>query len=178
LKNNPHIIFNISKDKMKYLLDKCVECSINEKYKSDKHDVTHPHGQRRNLNLLDKILIGNYYRCKMPYKYIQNKYSTEHITPHSSIWEGKIDIDRIGNLFPTLDEINKKRGNKSISIYFEDYAEFSKNISEILPENYEEINEYKDKKSNIISNKKYNEYCSSNETLLIKTLMDDLYQTT
>ena len=160
-------IFNLEKLKFNELLNICVSSSIKDKVK-DKN-------KRRQLTLLDKILLGNYYHCNMPHKYIGKKYSIEHITPHSSSWEGELDIDRLGNQFPTLDEINISRSNKDISIYKSKYPEFYSYIETILPNNYNDINKYENRKTKIISNEKYNEYCLENEHIFIKNLVDDLY---
>ena len=73
--------------------------------------------------------------------YLDSVYSIEHIIPFSSIWSKTIDINRLGNLFPTLDIINKTRGNKNLDIYFEDdNRHFTRFIQDLLPiENYNEI---------------------------------------
>ena len=108
--------------------------------------------------------------------YLKEKYSTEHITPYSSVWEELIDINRLGNLFPTLEKINGSRGNSNLEIYFkEPNIGFTTFIRELLPENYSEFNIHNGRKTSITDINKYNEYCSNNEKLYIKTLVDDIF---
>lgn len=167
--NEPTKILDINKDKFMKLINTCVESSIHPKQFCDKNK------KRRQLNLLDRILTTNYYHRNMPQKYINQNYSIEHITPFSSSWNGEIDIDRLGNLFPTLNEINIHRSNKDLTIYKDKYPEFYNIIINILPEKYNEINHYENRKTSIISNEKYNEYCLRNEKLFIDNLINELY---
>jgi hypothetical protein len=167
--NEPSKILDINKDKFMELINTCVKSSIHPKQFCDKNK------KRRQLNLLDRILITNYYHRNMPQKFINQNYSIEHITPFSSSWNGEIDIDRLGNLFPTLNEINIHRGNKDLTIYKDKYLEFYNTIINILPEKYNEINHYENRKTSIISTEKYDEYCLRNEKLFIDNLINELY---
>jgi hypothetical protein len=107
--------------------------------------------------------------------YLKEKYSTEHITPYSSVWDELIDINRLGNLFPTLEKINCSRGNSNLDIYYKSHPDFTNFIKELLPGNYNEINNHNGRKTTIVNINKYNEYCSNNEKLYIKTLVDDIF---
>jgi hypothetical protein len=167
-------IFNITKEQFEKLLNECLNSCLNEKEFKNKESSR----KRRTLNLFDKILVSNFYNKKMSNFYLTGDYSIEHISPFSSKWEENtsLDIDRLGNLFPTLDSLNKSRQNTNLEIYYKsEYIDFTKNIDELLPKNYDIINSYKDRKTNINDTNKYNEYCSINEKLYIKTLVDDLY---
>lgn len=131
--------------------------------------------KRRKLNLFDKIVISNYWNRNIPNKFLKEQYSIEHITPFSSIWENEIDIDRIGNIFPTFNEINIKRGNRDLEIYKS--CPLYNSIKPLLPmENYNKINLYDNKKSTIISNELYNQYCLENEKNYISNLISELYE--
>jgi hypothetical protein len=169
----PEYIFNITKDKFYNLINDCIKCNINE----DTYDNNNTTRKRRKLNLLDTILICNYWNTKAPATILDNKFSIDHITPFSSKWDNKIDIDRIGNLVPTFYEINSKRGNNDLSIYQKpEYQSIYQCIKYLLPKNYKEINKYDSRKTTIISNDKYNEYCSNNEKLLVDALINELFQ--
>lgn len=164
-------IFIITKEQISYLLNEVLKCSytnrLNNKSSSKK---------RRHLNMFDKILISTFWFVNMSNYYSKQTFETEHITPFSSTCEGDIDIDRIGNLFPTLDYINSKRSNKNLEIYYKpENIGFTNLISILLPLNYDEINKRDGKKNNISSIEKYNEYCNKNEELYIKTLLDNLF---
>lgn len=167
-------IFDISREQFEKLLNECLHSCLNEKLYSEKNTKR----KQRYLNFLDKILVSNFYNKKMSNFYLTKKYSIEHISPYSSRWENEvqIDIDRLGNLFPTLDGINKSRQNKNLEIYYnETNKDFTKNVDELLPKNYSDINKYEDKKTTIIDVNKYNDYCVRNEKLYIKTLVDDIF---
>jgi len=165
-------IFNINRDNFLNLLNTILNSSLNEKT-YDQERVTN---KRRQLNLFDKILVSNFFNKKMSNFYLKEKYSSEHITPYSSVWEESIDINRLGNLFPTLEKINGSRGNSNLEIYFKELnIGFTTFIRELLPENYSEFNIHNGRKTSITDINKYNEYCSNNEKLYIKTLVDDIF---
>ena len=173
LNKDKNKIFNISKDKFKNLLKKNLKYHINEKTYNDERKTN----KRRKLNLLDKILISNYWNRNIPNKHLTEKYSIEHITPYSSIWNDTIDIDRLGNIFPTLEEINSKRGNKSLSIYKEEYPIFYDVVKSLLHlDEYENINLYENRKNTIKSIESYNNICTKNEKLYVNNLIDELYK--
>ena len=165
-------IFNISKEKFENLLKKNLKSHINE----NTHEVERKKNKRRKLNLLDKILIANYWNRNIPNKLIDNRYSMEHIIPYSSLWEGKIDIDRLGNIFPTLEEINSKRSNKSLSIYKDEYPIFYEVVKSLLQtDKYFNIISYENKKNNIKAIDNYNTMCKKNEELYMFDLIKELY---
>ena len=165
-------IFHISRENFQNLLNENLKSSLNEKsYEQER--VTN---KRRQLNFFDKILVSNFFNKKMPNCYLKEKYSIEHISPYSSVWEDVIDINRLGNLFPTLEKINGSRGNSNLEIYFKPQnIGFTNFIRELLPENYNEINIHNGRKTTITDINKYNDFCSNNEKLYIKTLVDDIF---
>jgi hypothetical protein len=174
ISKEPNKIFNITKEVFEYMLNKNNES--NRKTKS--YNGTKLNGKklskRRKLNLFDKILISNYWNRNIPNKFLNEQYSIEHITPFSSIWKDEIDIDRLGNIFPTFHEINISRGNRDLEPY--KTCELYNSIKPLLPmENYNKINSYDSKKTTIISNELYNEYCHSNEKNYISNLISELY---
>jgi predicted nucleic acid-binding protein len=166
-------IFTITKNDMSNLLYKILNYSLNNRKNKSSSN------KRRQLNMYDKILISTFWYVKISQFYIEKTFETEHITPFSSKWEGEMDIDRIGNLFPTLHTINSERGNKNLEIYYaEKNKDFTNLISDLLPSNYDEFNKRIGKTGRqtcIISIEKYNEYCERNEKLYIKTLLDNLF---
>jgi hypothetical protein len=165
---------NIHSDKLKEL----IIIVLNSQKKEISYKDKTSKNKRRKLNLVDKILLCSYWNRNIPNLYIQRLYSLEHITPFSSQWSNdiKLDIDRLGNLFPTFDEINKKRGNKSLEIYYHnDYIHFTNSIRRLLPENYSEINTFSDRKTSITNTALFNDYCNINENIYIHNLVDDLY---
>lgn len=172
LENENTKIFNINREIFMNLFNEILKSSLNEKtYEQER--VTN---KRRPLNFFDKILVSNFFNKKMSNFYLKEKYSIEHISPYSSEWDESIDINRLGNLFPTLEKINGSRGNSNLEIYFKPAnIGFTNFIRELLPENYNEINNHNGRKTKIININKYNEFCSNNEKLYIKTLVDDIF---
>ena len=165
-------IFDISREIFQKLLNFNLNSSLNEKTNDEERNTN----KRRQLNFFDKILVSNFFNKKMPNSYLKERYSIEHTSPYSSSWEGSIDINRLGNLFPTLEKINSSRGNNNLDIYYNtSNIEFTKFIQELLPENYNEINSREGRKTTIVDIDKYNNFCNNNEKLYIKTLIDDIF---
>jgi hypothetical protein len=163
-------IYKLDKVKFKQLLDKCISTQINNKLFIDKPL------KRRKLNLLDKILLANYWNLHIPNKYLNETYSLEHISPFSSIWNGNIDIDRLGNLFPTIETINCNRKNCNLDIYkTAENKTFYESIKNLLPENYNDINKFDKNKTTIILPDEYNKYCAKNESIYIISLINDIF---
>lgn len=107
-------IFDISREIFQNLLNENLKSSLNEKTHYEERSTN----KRRQLNFFDKILVSNFFNKKMPNSYLKERYSIEHTSPYSSNWEGSIDINRLGNLFPTLEKINCSRGNNNLDIYY------------------------------------------------------------
>jgi hypothetical protein len=165
-------IFDISREIFQNLLNENLKSSLNEKTHYEERSTN----KRRQLNFFDKILVSNFFNKKMPNSYLKERYSIEHTSPYSSNWEGSIDINRLGNLFPTLEKINCSRGNNNLDIYYNTAnIEFTKFIKELLPENYNIINSREGRKTTIVDIDKYNEFCNNNEKLYINTLINDIF---
>ncbi len=172
IKDKPTLIFDIPETSFRRLFDTCIRCNLNETLEKD----IRVKNKRRKLNLLDKVLLCTFWNRNIPNKFLNEDYSLEHITPFSSAWSEKIDIDRIGNLFPTFEGINRERGNGDLSIYKNKTPEFFQAIHSLLPfDNYGKISQRKDRKTSIISIGMYNEYCAKNEALFVSNLVNELY---
>lgn len=175
LTKEPNKIFNITKAIFENMLNKNNESNRKPKSYNGSNVNGKKISKRRKLNLFDKIMISNYWNRNIPNKFLKEQYSIEHITPFSSIWINEIDIDRLGNIFPTFHEINISRGNRDLEPY--KTCELYNSIKPLLPiENYNKINLYDSKKTTIISNELYNQYCLENERNYISNLVSELYE--
>lgn len=159
----------IDKSNLQKLLTEGVLGQI--KNKSD----TNRSKQRRQLNILDKILICNYWNVNIANKFLNDKYSIEHICPFSSTWEQELDIDRLGNIFPTIDNLNKKRGNHNFKIYQQENNSFYKAVEALVPIDYDDYNSYSVNGTKIVSRDKFNQVCEKNEQIYISELIHNLY---
>lgn len=132
--------------------------------------------KRRPRTFFEKCLLFYYYKEKVPVNLLNNNFSIEHIFPFSTTWSNEIDIDRIGNIVPIIDEINNKRNNKHISEYNKlDHFGFIKFI-DVIPnsENYDNIISH-NKSPTIFDNDKYNELCEKNEITYLNNFIKSLY---
>jgi len=172
---------DISKTKMEKVMSIYIKYNINEKHNLVNDKRTN--GKRRNLNILERILLIYYYKDKVPNEFINKyKYDIEHICPYSSSWEGNLDIDRLGNLVPLIEKLNRGRGNKHIKIYSKIEQkigiEYVKFLADIIPANnkYDEIVEYRTRNKAVIkSNEEFNKLCVDNEKKYIKYFLNYLY---
>lgn len=135
--------------------------------------------KRRPYGFIYKILLANYWNRNMPNKFLNEKYSTEHIIPFSCSWEdnSEMDIDRIGNIFPTLHELNLKRSNGDFSVYKSDRPDFYEHVKILTQDEnyYNIIKVIENKKHKIMSVEKYNKMCIKNEELYVSNLMNELF---
>lgn len=133
--------------------------------------------KRRPRKVFEKFLIYNYFNSNVPNQYLNNNFWIEHIFPFSSSWEGDIDIDRLGNIIPILEQLNKERSNKHISEYKKiDKYKFLNYIDNIPRENeYNVIISHDNKKPHIHNIDNYNKICLNNEEKLIKCLINFLF---
>ncbi len=140
--------------------------------------------KRRKLTILDKFVMGDFYFRKMAQQKKSDEFSNEHMVPFSARHDGEIDIDRLGNLFPTKNTINSSRKNGDLSIYYkrETYDDFSKYLQPILYSNeeYKTMVEYEKRGSNVcpvIKNVKiYNEICDRNEKYYIDKFITNMFE--
>ena len=114
-------------------------------------------------------------------EYLNQNQWIEHFFPFSSSWEAEIDIDRLGNIFPIIEDINRKRGNRHIRDYGRSLKSGSLRYIDVKPsdDEYDEIvfHPSSGKKENpvIINNEKYNTICCKNETLLIYLFLNRIF---
>ena len=134
--------------------------------------------KRRQLKFFEKTCMFYYYKENMPTNLLDNDFSIEHIIPNSSDWNGQLDKDRTGNLFPILAKINSSRGNKHINCYKKTHEgkNFLEFVKDVIPsdEIYEEIIEFNTKPI-IKNNDLYNKMCEKNEGIYIDCMIKNLY---
>ena len=163
------------------LMESVLNQLINENVKNKKYEIRSngkdKNDKRRQRKLHEKVLIYYYYICKVPTQFLKKNFWVEHMFPFSCSWEDNLDIDRLGNIFPILDNLNKERSNKHISEYKKiDKEEFMKFI-DIIPTNelYDQIVSHKNKKPHIQNSEKYNLFCSDNEKKLINYFLKKIF---
>jgi len=156
-------IQNIFVELIDYL---CLENNMpTERYMDDEKQKLKKE-KRRKLQFWEKTLMFYYYKEHIPINMLENDFSLEHIIPNSSIWEGELDKDRLGNLTPIISLINSSRGNRHINFYKDSdqtgLCEFMKNI---IPTNevYDSIMNHDTRKAMLINNDAYNELCLKNQ---------------
>jgi hypothetical protein len=138
--------------------------------------------KRRYRKFFEKCLLFYCYKQKVPTNFLNNKFSFEHIHPFSCMWEGEIDIDRLGNIIPIIEGINTRRGNKSISEYKKLDVEygFMQHISDFIQkeEVYDTYVHHETPKATpkITNNEKYNSFCEQNETKYMNVFLDRLFR--
>ncbi len=96
----------------------------------------------------------------------------------SCAWNNDIDIDRLGNVIPIIDELNSKRKDKHISEYKKhDENNFITFINKIIPseEVYNSIINHSTRKPTIIDNDKYNKLCDKNEEEYLNNFLKCIY---
>ena len=173
--NNPEKISEqISKNLMKEVLSILLGENIsNKKYEVNKKGMGKL--QRRSRKIFEKLLIYFYFRSKVPVEHLNNTFWIEHIFPFSSKWEGEIDIDRLGNIIPIIDHINKERRNKHICDYknTNNFLQFIDIIPSIKEYNFA-ISHNNTKIPHIYDNEKFNSICVENENKLINCFLQFL----
>lgn len=167
------------------IMDKVINILITQSIKNCQYE-TRENGRdkkdrRRTRPYHEIVMLFNYFRHKVPCEYLSNEYWVEHIVPFSSEWDGDIDTDRLGNIIPIIDKINRERANKHISEYIriekQEKIQFIKFLNDIIPSNeiYDKIVSHSERKPNIINNELYNTLCSENENKLKNAFVDYLY---
>jgi hypothetical protein len=172
IKSDPLLISNqITQDVMKNVLksimndvNKPVSCNIKPK--------------RRKLQFIDKCMMSYYYKECVSTNYLINEFSIEHIIPYSTIWsEGKIDINRIGNLVPIIKSMNNQRKNLHIDYYTKKnstYTSFIKSIPSL--KEYDTIIKHNIDDNQIININNYNKMCEKNEKLYLDNFLNMLFK--
>lgn len=175
LKSPKSISSKITKEIMHEVLLRLTKENVkNKKYETrqdgkDKYD-------RRARKLHEKVLIYYYFVCKVPTQFLRNNFWIEHVFPFSSSWDNEIDTDRLGNIIPIIDALNKQRSNKHINEYKKlDKTKFLNYIDTIPDtEQYNTIITHADKKPHISNSDTYNAFCVENETKLIECFLEKL----
>jgi len=161
----------------KGLFEKLLKKIIMSQIKNISYEKHRKRNKRRPLKSLHNIIYSIIFKRNVSIGWLKSEYSIEHIIPFSASYNGEIDLDRIGNLFPIRLDYNKKRNNKHINEYKnicpEYYDRFIKNICN--EDIYNAIIEYNTRKPNIIDNDIYNSMCNKNEEIIIKILLDYLF---
>ena len=125
----------------------------------------------------EKILLYYYYVNNIPTKFLKHNFWIEHMFPFSCSWENQIDIDRLGNIMPIINTINKDRGNKNIREYKKLDEEGFLQFIKIIPSEklYDEIVSEENRKPHIEDSEKYNIHCSENEKKLIDSFLGVMF---
>ena len=174
----PALLSNkITEELFSNLLKDLIEENIkNRKYEirengKDKYD------KRRQRKAFEKVLIYYYYICNVPTQFLNNIFWIEHIFPFSCSWNNQIDIDRLGNIFPILESLNRERSNKHISEYKKSDKNKFLSYIDIFPNDvtYDEIVSHQNKKPHIYDSEKYNNLCSNNEKRIINNFLEKLF---
>ena len=177
LKNPDLISCKITKETMEVVLNQLVNENIKDKKYEIRDNGKDRYDKRRQRKLHEKVLIYYYYICKVPNQFLKNNFWIEHMFPFSCSWENQIDIDRLGNIIPIIEALNKERGNKHIC----EYKKLDKNgflkFIDIIPrdEIYNEIVIHENKKPHILNSEKYNVFCLDNEKKLINCFLTKLF---
>jgi len=175
LKNPSTFLFEGIKDKIAEVLN----IIIKETNSDISFSAKKSKNKRRKYSYMEKFLSAAYYSKVVSTFYLNNKYSTEHIIPFSSSWEGDvdIDIDRVGNLIPMIAPLNCGRKNGHISYYQMKDSSFAALLKNILPSNesYDSIVKYVNKSAVIKDTTAYNVMCETNEKLYVNNFINMLF---
>ena len=177
LKDPKNISNSITKQYMSDVLVQLNTENIKNKIYETRTNGKDKYDKRRQRKLYEKVLIYYYYRHKVPSYYLQQTFWIEHLFPFSSSWEEEIDIDRLGNIFPITEKLNRDRGTKHINEYKKiDKTDFLKYI-DIIPtvKIYDKIIKHDNRKPNIINSEEYNNCCLINEIKLIECFLNKIY---
>lgn len=169
LKNPNTISCKITEDIMRKLLEELVKENIKDRSYEIRKNGKPQLDKRRNRKIHEKILINKYFINKVPTQFLNKNFWIEHIAPFSCSWNDTIDIDRLGNIFPILDNLNRDRGNKNINEYKKTDKDNFINFIDIVPSDilYNDFVSHDTRKPEIKNNEKYNKFCSDNEKKLI-----------
>ena len=137
----------------------------------DKYD------KRRQRKAFEKVLIYYYYICNVPNQFLHNIFWIEHIFPFSCSWDNQIDIDRLGNIFPILESLNRERSNKHISEYKKSDKNKFLTYIDLFPNNqtYDDIVSHQNKKPHIFNSENFNLFCSNNEKMIVNCFLQKLF---
>jgi len=162
------------------IMTEVIKCLINENIHNKLYE-TRANGKdkndkRRSRKIHERFLIYYYYINKVPREFLKHTFWIEHICPFSCSWENEIDIDRLGNIIPVIENLNKGRGNKHINTYTPLSESKILKYIDLIPKNhiYDEIVTHEGK-PHIHNSAKYNDFCRSNESTLITCFLEHLF---
>uniref|UniRef100_A0A6C0D4U5 DUF262 domain-containing protein n=1 Tax=viral metagenome TaxID=1070528 RepID=A0A6C0D4U5_9ZZZZ len=175
--SNPELICTITEENMKSIIATLCDESVHE-YDRTLENGNKKKDKRRDRKFFEKTLFLYYYKSKVPVNLLNNTFWLEHILPFSSTWNNQIDIDRLGNVVPIIDEINIKRGNKHINEYvkIDKDGKFIRFI-DVIPSDsdYNNIIDHTPRTPHIIDNEKYNQLCTNNEAIYINNFIQQMF---
>ena len=166
---------NITENVMRTLINDLVNENIKNREYELRSNGKPKYDKRRPRKMHEKILLYYYYVNNIPTKFLKNDFWIEHMFPFSSSWDNQIDIDRLGNIMPIIDTLNKERGAKHIREYKkidkDKFLDFIKIIpTEKLYDQIVFVSE-ENRKPHIKDSEKYNNHCSENERKLIECFL-------
>jgi hypothetical protein len=174
----PTLLSNkITEEIMTILLKDLIAENIKNRQYEVRENGKDKYDKRRQRKTFEKVIIYYYYICNVPTQFLNNNFWIEHIFPFSCSWDNEIDIDRLGNIFPILESLNRERSNKHISEYKKTDKNKFLTYIDIIPNNemYDEIVSHKNKKPHIYESKNFNNFCSNNENIIISNFLQKLF---
>ena len=170
---------NITENVMRSLIIDLVDENIKNRDYELRSNGKPKYDKRRPRKMHEKILLYYYYVNNIPTRFLNNEFWIEHIFPFSSSWNSQVDIDRLGNIMPIIDTLNKERGTKHIREYKkldkQGFLEFIRIIpTEKLYDQIVFVSE-ENRKPHIKDGEKYNNYCSENERKLIDCFLKNMF---
>lgn len=183
LLSNPENISNKLNKEIFIELIKYLNKETNVPYERKNEKGKNNNKNLRTLKKYEKIIINTFYKKKIPNNEYDDKYIIKQMIPNNSTWIGKLDKDRLGNLLPMnekVDKGNNKRVTKILYTYSEsdDVKKYLNYINDIIPEEkvYENIVECTNKMNvKIIDNDKYNNLCENNEQVYLDCFINYLF---
>ena len=176
---------NIDDGITKEIFSKVIDLLYQENIQKKTHMEKAKTNKRRKRKPYERILFHYYYMIKAPQHYINtHKFSDEHIIPFSSSWDGDLDIDRFGNIYPIIHTVNLKRGNKHINNYRncnKPMYEYLLHMKNLIPsdETYNGIIEYVENKPIFKNNRQavdsYDGLCERNEQEYKTNFLDIIF---
>lgn len=168
----------ITKEIMTNLLKDLIKENIKNRQYEVRENGKDKYDKRRQRKVFEKVIIYYYYVCNVPTQFLNNNFWVEHIFPFSSSWDNEIDIDRLGNIIPILESLNRERSNKHITEYKKMDKNKFLNYIDIFPttQTYDEIVSHQNTKPHIYESEKYNNFCSNNEKNIINCLINHLFK--
>lgn len=134
--------------------------------------------KRRQINMIERMVFSIIHGKFVSQQDLKYKMSIEHLVTFSALYEGNIDIDRLGNKIPIPFKENIKRSNKHINKYKKLCPEYySKYMDKLMSsEDYDSIVCYDEKKSPVIkNNSNYETVCKRNEEFYINKVVEYLF---